>query len=173
MLYHYFDSKEDLYRASLHEIYSGIRAAEDQVEFEMSNPPAAIRTLVAFTLRYYIEHPTFVRIINTENLHGAIHLKAAGNISALNAPILDKVAAILSRGAAMGVFRADVDPLDFYISISALSFTYVANHHTLEAIFGRDLLAPAAVKARLSTMTDMVLRFLLPLSEKDTALVVP
>ena len=58
--------------------------------------------------------------------------------------------------------RADVDALDLYISISALGFTYVSNRHTLKILFGRDLLAEAAVERRLETMTDMILRYLAP-----------
>ena len=116
--------------------------------------------LIDFTFRYYIDNPGFVRMINTENLHKAAHLRGAPGMEALNRSILTKVQAILDLGVAKGVFRAGVDPLDLYISISALSFTYVSNRHTLEVLFGRKLLAPEAVEARLATMTDMILRFL-------------
>lgn len=160
MLYHYFGSKEDLYLAALKEIYSDIRRAEAELDLDMDDPTAAIAGLVAFTFRYYIDHPAFIRIINTENLYGAVHLKGASDMPALNAPILEKVAAILKTGIAQKVFRAGIDPLDLYISISSLGFTYVANRHTLEAVFGRNLLAPDQIEARLATMTDMVLRYL-------------
>jgi AcrR family transcriptional regulator len=160
MVYHYFDSKEDLYRAALQDIYAGIRDAEERLELDLDDPRGAIATLVAFTFRYYIDHPAFVRMINTENLHGASHLRAAGDMSGLNRPVLAKVEAILARGVASGTFRADVDALDLYISISALGFTYVSNRHTLKILFGRDLLAEAAVERRLETMTDMILRYL-------------
>jgi AcrR family transcriptional regulator len=162
MVYHYFDSKEDLYRAALQDIYAGIRDAEERLELDLDDPRGAIATLVAFTFRYYIDHPAFVRMINTENLHGASHLRAAGDMSGLNRPVLAKVEAILARGVASGTFRADVDALDLYISISALGFTYVSNRHTLKILFGRDLLAEAAVERRLETMTDMILRYLAP-----------
>ena len=75
MLYHYFGSKEDLYLAALKEIYSEIRRAEAELDLDMDDPTAAIAGLVAFTFRYYINHPAFIRIINTENLYGAVHLR--------------------------------------------------------------------------------------------------
>ncbi|MGK6314280.1 TetR/AcrR family transcriptional regulator [Neorhizobium sp. DT-125] len=162
MLYHYFGSKEELYLAALQDIYTDIRSAEERLELDVSEPVAAIGMLVAFTFRYYIDHPAFVRMINTENLHGAIHLRTAGDMPTLNRPILTKVKAILDRGVAQGIFRDGIDPLDLYISITALGFTYVSNRHTLQVLFGRDLLAEAAVKERLETMTEMVLRFLKP-----------
>ena len=161
MLYHYFGSKEDLYLAALEEIYLDIRRAEAELDLDMDDPEAAITGLVAFTFQYYIDHPAFIRIINTENLYGAVHLKGATAMPTLNAPILEKVAAILNTGVEKSVFRSGIDPLDLYISISALGFTYVANRHTLEAVFGRNLLAPDQIKSRLATMTDMVLRYLM------------
>lgn len=162
MLYHYFGNKDDLYRAALQHLYAGIRSAENALELDLSDPEAALAALVAFTFRYYVDHPAFVRMINTENLHRAIHLRTAGDMTTLNRSILDKITAILDRGVAMGLFRQGVDPLDLYISISALGFTYVSNQHTLGVLFGRELLTDEAVAKRLETMTEMVLRFVRP-----------
>lgn len=162
MLYHYFGSKDDLYLAALHHLYAGIRSAEDALELDLSEPQAALAKLVAFTFRYYVDHPAFVRMINTENLHRAAHLRAAGDMTTLNRSILDKVRAILNEGVARGLFREGIDPLDLYISISALGFTYVSNQHTLAVLFGRDLAASEAIDNRLETITEMVLRFVRP-----------
>ncbi|WP_182086319.1 TetR family transcriptional regulator [Aureimonas sp. ME7] len=159
MVYHYFGSKEDLYLAALQDIYGGIRSAEDRLQFDMADPRAAIRTLIEFTFRYYVDHPAFVRMINTENLHGAVHLSAAGDLPDLSRPIVAKVQAILDHGVAMGIFRPGIDAIDLYISISALGFTYVSNRHTLRVLFGRELLATEAIDRRLETITDMILRF--------------
>lgn len=159
MLYHYFGNKEDLYLAALQDIYAGIRGAENELELDLSAPETAIRTLVAFTFRYYLDNPAFVRMINTENLHRAVHLRAAGDMAALNRSILDRIKAILDRGVAEGIFREGIDPLDLYISISALGFTYISNQHTLAVLFGRDLTTDEAIAKRLETMTDMILRF--------------
>lgn len=160
MVYHYFGSKDELYLAALHDIYAGIRNAEAALDLDPSEPEAAIRRLIEFTFRYYVDNPAFVRIINTENLHGADHLRAALELPELNRPILDRLAVILERGVAEGVFRAGIDVLDLYISISALGFTYVSNRHSLKVLFGRELLSPEAVEARLATTTDMIMRYL-------------
>lgn len=159
MVYHYFGSKEDLYIAAMEHLYAGIRTAEDELVLDPADPVGAVRTLVAFTFRYYIDNPAFIRMINTENLHGATHLKTAPGMAGLNRSILHKVSAIIDSGVSKGLFRK-VDPLDLYISISALGFTYVSNRHTLQILFDRELLAPDAIEARLSTMTEMILRFL-------------
>ena len=159
MLYHYFGNKDDLYLAALHHLYAGIRSAEDALELDLTDPEAALSALVAFTFRYYVDHPAFVRMINTENLHRAIHLRTAGDMTALNRSILEKVRAILDKGVTTGLFRDGIDPLDLYISISALGFTYVSNQHTLAVLFGRDLMEPDTIEVRLATVNEMVLRF--------------
>lgn len=166
MVYHYFGGKDDLYVAAMRHLYAGIRNAEDELQLDLTDPVGAIRTLIAFTFQYYIDNPAFVRMINTENLHGAVHLRAAADIPGLNIPVLTKVSKIIECGVAKGLFRS-VDVLDLYISISALGFTYVSNRHTLEILFGRNLLAHDAVDARLATMTEMILRYLAPDGHQD------
>ncbi|SFB30592.1 transcriptional regulator, TetR family [Rhizobium sp. NFR07] len=160
MVYHYFGSKEDLYLAAMEDLYSGIREAEERLDLDPADPVGAMKALISFTFRYYIDNPAFIRMINTENLHGAVHLQAAtGNMAGLNSSIVNKVSKIVESGVAQGIFRR-VDPLDLYISISALGFTYVSNRHTLKILFGRELLAEDAVEARLSTITEMIMRYL-------------
>jgi AcrR family transcriptional regulator len=160
LLYHYFGSKEGLYIAVLEEVYAGIRRSEAAIDFDGLCPPDAIRRLVEFTFDYYIENPSFVRMINNENLHEAAFLKRSKSIAALNTPIIVKLGRILQRGVETGDFRKGVDPTDLYISITGLAFTYVANRHTLSIVFKRDLFRPSMLQARRRTMADMVLRYL-------------
>ncbi|MFH4316910.1 hypothetical protein WAI88_21270, partial [Acinetobacter baumannii] len=56
-----------------------------------------------------------------------------------------------------GVFRSDMDPVNVYISIAALSYFYFSNGRTLSAIFGRKLGAPRAVAARRRHVIDFAL----------------
>ena len=55
---------------------------------------------------------------------------------------------LLERGAASGVFRRGIDPVQLYVSIAALGYFYLSNNHTLSTIFGRDLMAPTAKAER-------------------------
>ena len=157
MVYHYFGSKEGLYLAALEAVYSDIRAQEALIDFEQMSPTKALECLTDFTFQYYLDHPAFVRMINNENLHSAVYLKRSGSIAALNSSIINKLDRILQRGAAHGTFRADLDPIDVYISISALGFTYVSNQHTLSIVFGRDLMSKEALRLRMTTIKEMML----------------
>ena len=78
----------------------------------------------------------------------------------MNSPLIETLATVLRRGREMGVFRDDVDALQLYISIAALSYFYLGNNHTLSAVFGRDLASPRSRSERLAHMIDVVLGYL-------------
>src|ERR1700675_3640236 len=56
MINYYFGSKEKLYLAVLEDVYSEIRQAEGELELDHLAPVDAMRCIVEFTFRYYIEH---------------------------------------------------------------------------------------------------------------------
>ncbi|QFZ84500.1 MULTISPECIES: TetR/AcrR family transcriptional regulator [Variovorax] len=161
LIYYYFGSKDDLFLAVLERVYADIRAAEQRLHLDEIEPVEAIRQLVSFTWHYYLEHPEFITLLNSENLHGASHLKRSDRIQEMNSPLVQLLATVLERGKKDNLFRAGVDPVQLYISIASLCYFYLSNNHTLSAIFGRDLRAPKAMAQRLSHMTDLVLGYVL------------
>ncbi|HSV19871.1 MAG TPA: TetR/AcrR family transcriptional regulator [Casimicrobiaceae bacterium] len=160
MLYYYFGSKEGLFLAVLEATYARIRAAERGLSLLDVPPEEAIRRLVRFTWEYYLAHPEFLSLLNSENLHRGSHLRRSRNVRSMNSPVIETLGEVLARGAREGIFRTGVDALQLYISIAALSYFYLGNHHTLTAVFGRDLAAPRARRARLAHMIDLVLGYL-------------
>ena len=160
LIYYYFGSKEDLFLAVLERAYEGIRSEERRIEMSQVEPIEAIRRLIAFTWNYYIEHPEFLTLLNSENLHRARHLRRSTKIASMHSPFVQTLADVLQRGHEAGLFRAGVDPVQLYISIAGLAYFYLGNCHTLSTIFARDLLATKAKVERLSHMTDLVLGYL-------------
>jgi len=160
LIYYYFGSKEDLFRAVLERAYEGIRGEERKLSMSEVDPIEAIRRLIAFTWNYYLAHPEFLTLLNSENLHRARHLKESADIASMNSPLVQMLAEVLERGHKAGIFRAGVDPVQLYISIAGLAYFYLGNCHTLSAVFARDLLATKAKVERLSHMTDLVLGYL-------------
>jgi len=161
LLYYYFGNKDELFQAVLERAYESIRTAERALHLGEIDPIEAIRKLVAFTWNYYIAHPEFVSLLNSENLHKAAHLKKTAHIMETNSPLVQALDSVLEHGRAAHLFRSGVDPVQLYISVAALSYFYLSNQHTLSAIFGRDLRAPKAETERLSHMTELVLGYLL------------
>lgn len=161
MLYVYFGNKEDLFLAVLEEAYADIRRAETKLDLEHLDPVEALIKLVHFTWSYYLKHPEFLRLINSENLHRARHLKRSARIKDMHSPFIKMIGDMLERGVNAGVFRPGIEPNQLYISIAALGYYYLTNRHTLSVIYGRNLGAAPALDERLSAIEDMVLRTVL------------
>jgi AcrR family transcriptional regulator len=159
-IYYYFRSKEELYLAVLERAYASIRAIESELRLEDMAPEAAIRRLVEFTFDHQDANPDFVRLVGIENIHRAEHLKRSPAIRGLNVSVIETIASILARGRHAGVFRAEVDPVDLHLLISAFCFFRVANRHTFGAIFDRDLTQPDLRARHKRLIGDAVIRLL-------------
>jgi AcrR family transcriptional regulator len=162
MLYYYFGRKDALFLAVLENTYASIRNAEKQLSMLDVAPDEGIRRLIRFTWDYYVTHPEFLSLLNTENLHGARHLRRSRNVQAMNSPLIETLATVLARGRDAGQFRGGVDPLQLYVSIAALSYFYLGNNRTLSAVFARDLASERSRAERLAHMADVILGYLRP-----------
>jgi AcrR family transcriptional regulator len=161
LIYYYFTSKDELFAAVLARMYTDIRTAEQQLRLTELEPIQAIKKLMEFTWEYYLEHPEFITLLNSENLHQARHLSESTQVREMNSPLIQTLGEILERGRNQGVFRGGIDPVQLYISMAGMAYFYLSNNHTLSVIFGRDLMTPKARNARLSHMTDVMLGYAL------------
>jgi AcrR family transcriptional regulator len=157
MLYYYFGSKEALFLAALEDSYAAIRSAERGLDLEHSDPREALRRLVNFTWEYYLSHPEFLTLLNSENLHKGRHVKRSRRVRDMHSTLVETLRGILRRGEKAGVFRSGVDPVQLYISIAGEGYFYLSNRYTLSRIFDRDLMAATALKARARHNADMIL----------------
>lgn len=162
LVYHHFGNKEELYRVALEQVYAGIRAQEQALQLGDLPPLAAMERLVGFSFDYLVEHPEFVALLNDENRQGAPHVRGSGRLQEMQSPLIALIGQTLERGGQDGVFRTDMDPVDVYISIAALSYFYFSNNRTLSAIFGRELGSARAVSARRRHVIAFALAALRP-----------
>jgi AcrR family transcriptional regulator len=160
MIYYYFGNKEQLYVEVLEHAYAGIRAIEQRLDVEHLEPLDAIRQLAELTFDHHESHPDFIRLVSIENIHRAEHISRSTVLSGLANPALDVLAHILDRGAAAGVFRDGVDPLDLHMVISSYCVFRIANRHTWGAIFKRDLLDPERRDQQRMLLGDLVVEYL-------------
>lgn len=159
MIYYYFGSKEDLYVAALEESYRRFHQVES--EFHVKSLPAvpALRRLVGATFDFHAEHPEFIRMVMSENIHQGEYIRKIPELRAINRSAIILLGRLCQRGVAEGVFRADIDPVDLHMTISALSFYNVSNRHTFSFIFDRDLSGPEVHAARRESVVETVLRY--------------
>ncbi|HUE45848.1 MAG TPA: TetR/AcrR family transcriptional regulator [Aestuariivirgaceae bacterium] len=160
LLYHYFDSKEGLFIAAMEEVYRVMRRHHQDLLLQQLEPAAAIERLVRSVHQLFATRQDILTLLNSENLYQASHIKKSKVIPTLYNPLLEALVSVHARGAAAGIFRHDVDPVDLYISISGLSYFYIANNHTLGLIFHQDLLDPDRLAAREQHIVDVILGYL-------------
>ena len=160
MINYYFGGKEKLYLSVLEHVYSEIRLAESELDLDHLAPVDAMRRIVEFTFRYYIEHENFVRLVIAENQAKGRHLKKSKAMRTLNRPILELLSRVIARGQADGSFRSGIEPLDVHMAIAALGNFNVSHQHTFSAIFQRDMGAKGDVAGRCAVVTDLILRYL-------------
>lgn len=162
LVYHYFDSKDGLYLAVLEGVYAEIREQERALSLEHLPPEEAMARLIAFSFDYLAAHPDFIALLNDENGQSGRHLAKSRRMHEMHSPLIALIRQTLKNGAAIGIFRGDMDALQLYISIAGLAYFYFANNRTLSAIFARDLAAPRAVAARRRHVVDFVMAALRP-----------
>lgn len=161
MLYHYFGDKEQLYLHVLEEAYVSIRTAERALHIGDMSPEEGIRELALFTWRYFLDHPEFLSLLGTENLHRARWLRQSVRLKQLHSHLITEMSEVLDRGKREGVFVDQADPLHVYLTIASLGYFYLSNQYTLSTIFGRDLVTPenlAAWEAHIVHVTLSAIR---------------
>lgn len=159
MIYYYFHSKEGLYLAVLERCYAQVREIDSSLDLDSLPPEEALRQLVRVTFDYHNAHPDFVRIVMNENIHQGVHISRLPSIKTRNRGIITMMQKLIDRGVAAGKFRADLDPVEVHMSISALCFFNVSNRYTFGTIFQRDLTSVGAVARRREIVVDLIGRW--------------
>jgi TetR/AcrR family transcriptional regulator len=159
MLYHYFNSKEGLFIAVLENAYETFRARQRDFAIRGSDPVDAMCQLINHTFYALLENQDFIALLNTANLHKGRHIRHSRLIRSLYDPLVDTVREILQRGAAEGVFRPKINPVNLYLSLSSLSYNYISNQYTLKVAFGIDLMTKRRRAIWLAHITDLILTY--------------
>jgi len=158
MIYHYFGSKRELFQRVLEEAYTDIRTAEQKLQLDQLPARDALEKLVRFTWEYYLKNPEFITLVNSENLHKAVHLKKSTTIKVVSRRFVEMVDDLLKRGVEEGVFRPGVDPVQLNISIAGIAYYYLTNRYTGSIVFERNLMDKAALEERLQFNIETILR---------------
>ncbi|MCR4467852.1 TetR/AcrR family transcriptional regulator [Burkholderia sp. SCN-KJ] len=162
MIYEYFKGKEELFQTVLEEMWTDIRTEERKLALDHLPPVEAIRTLMTFTWEYYLKHPEFMSLVNSENLHRARHVKKSRRFMDLHRGFIDMLQQILDRGVASGDFRPGIDASQLHLTLAAIGYYYLTNRFTGEVIFGFDFVSKEALQKRLEFNIETVFSLLRP-----------
>jgi AcrR family transcriptional regulator len=161
LIYDYFGDKEAIYAAALKEAYVQIREGEQRLELDRLDPEEAIRALVRFTMDHFRSKPWFISMLNTENLRGGQTIRELRGAEEVQSVLVEKLEAVLKRGAKEGLFRDGVSAVDFYIFVASLCYFPVSNKHTLRSVF-KCPVDDAWLDKRAEESAEMLVRFLRP-----------
>lgn len=139
MIYHHFGSKAGLYEAVVEGAYADLRAKEAKLDLDLDDPFGCLDTLLRFTMRYFASHPDLEGLIRSENDTRARVVGKSQAIRASSDRLKSRLEEIVATGEVRGLFRPGIDPLQLYVTITALSRFHLANGYSLSAVLDADL----------------------------------
>ncbi len=152
LLYYYFGSKHDLYRAVLEHLLEEFRRTIGPAD----SPPHSSRArLIDFVNRYFdflASHPNFPRLMQREVTESKGELDWI--LRDYYRPLLSGVVALIEAGIRRGEFRR-VDPRQASLTLMGATTSYFAAP-LWSRFLGQNLLRPAALEARRHALLDFL-----------------
>ena len=158
LVYHYFDSKEQMLNELFSERWSLLLAALEQADANLSTPREKLAAAATFIVESYRHEPAVMKVVIVEvtraaNSFGRIHLP---EITQAYEKIADFVAEAQSRGE----MRPDVSPSD-----AALLFFGAVEQFLSGWIFELVPATEEEFESARELVVDMICRGLAPVSE--------
>ena len=160
MVYHYFGSKTGLYISVLEEAMRSLRQEELKLELDHVEPLDGLLRLLDFIYDHFEAHPELISLLSAENLQAARYLKQSKAIKRMSSPVIALIDKLVCQGIAAGRLRPDLDSLQLYVTMVALSYFHLSNVHTLSVIFDQDLRRPAWRAERRAAVRAMLACYL-------------
>ncbi len=160
MVYHYFGSKTGLYISVLEEAMRSLRQEELKLELDHVEPLDGLLRLLDFIYDHFEAHPELISLLSAENLQGARYLKQSKAIKRMSSPVIALIDKLVCQGIAAGRLRPDLDSLQLYVTMVALSYFHLSNVHTLSVIFDQDLRRPGWRRERRAAVRAMLACYL-------------
>jgi len=166
-LFHYFASKEQLYRAVIQLIFQRL-----QLIFHNNPPPndsgdpfAQIFHTVGLLHDIIATNPNFSRILLHRILEDSERVREGSRT--LIKPLIDTSAAFIQRGSDSGVFRK-LDPVHTALSILSMVMFFYAAAPLSEACTGAPVFTAEAIAARREQLLRQVAAIITPEGGRDS-----
>lgn len=145
MVYHYFGSKKDLYRAVWETAFHDLVEMEKEWLGEEGDFWELSEKMVRGNFRYLSQHPEFSRLLLWENLHGGENLTDLG-VSGERVPHIRRFDEALQEALKKHAWLKEWSGGEWIVHLIGLCQIYFSNQHTLSFSFGLDYRNPEALQ---------------------------
>lgn len=152
LVYKEFSSKEELYKAVLHEAYKKMANAESKIFVSYKTCEEAIRNVIKMYFEFLNNNPSYVKLILWENLNEGKYIKEM-DLSDVKTKVIDYMYSVLSEGKKRGEFKEDTDENQVVFSIMTFTFSYFSNKHTMANFLKENI----DFEKRVKDVTEMIL----------------
>ena len=138
MVYHYFGSKEKIYRAALLDVYNRIEGVEFHAVESVEGPSEKLVRLLESYFTFLDENPEFTQLVQWENVDRGRHIAKEINLLSKN-PFLSRFRLIVEEGVRNGEIRRDINIPHLLIHFIGSCFIYHSNRFSLSQGLDMDL----------------------------------
>jgi len=159
LVYHYFKSKDELYSVVLDRVSDEVLSMLDSPDYDSLSPVDAVRCLIERIIQAYIERPYIGGMTVDQDLHKGEHISRRSKyMPTVRSFVAARVAPMLERGAAQGVFRQGVDARLFYWSIFALASAVFTQNWAMTQSVGIDFVSTEGIDLWRVHVTNFALQ---------------
>lgn len=159
MIYEYFGNKEELYKAVLTSVYGRLSREEIGVLSEDIPCTEAIRKTIILYFEFLKNNPTYVNLIQWENLNGGKYIRDV-DFTEVKDPAFELMGKVVEMGKNQGCFKAEINTEQVILSILTYTFAYFSNRYTLSKLLHKELFDDDNIKKRIDAVTEMFLCYL-------------
>lgn len=152
MIYYYFESKEGLYQAVLHQLDFHLDDLMPAIDLDSLSAEAALRQIIEAAIAYEIKHPYLGMILFQEAIQnqGKYYKQTNWQES------FQQMIGILERGMAEGCFR-QLDPMMTAIHIAGVCTFYFDAYENLKYLTKLDLHNPEMLEKHTNEAIALIL----------------
>lgn len=161
LIYHYFNSKEQLFSSVLYESAQDVLAELLALELDHLPPTEALQIFLEYAFDQYQLDPALGSLAQ-ESLSFHEHNAVQRNYFSDLAPeLVAQMDRILQRGVLSGDFRSGIDPRLFYAASALLTTGGFTNRYTVSAVAGFDSTSPEGIAVWREFSVNFVLSVVL------------
>jgi TetR/AcrR family transcriptional regulator len=153
MIYYYFQSKEDLYRAVLERCLAHALGLVEHLQLDCLPPDAALVKLLSQILDCMSENPRIGSILTLEAIQnkGKYYPKQLGNL------LYGTIVKILEQGMSLGIFR-QLEPRHTAVNIVGTCAFYFTAQENLKYLWpGKRLLGKESLQSHAKESIDLIM----------------